>query len=234
MGSDETRRECAVPWPASRGSQPIITSAPTGANERERAFVAVSVAARDRERRRRRRRIGAVGLVLLVGSVVTSAAALRAVHQQHLAESQAIAITAKNEMSVNPLLGLLLAIAAANKAPTDEATDALRRALPEVYERLTIPVSGGSQFAALSRDGHMTWPRELRSGHALGRGKRSTSFLDPGQASGAAASQFEAAALSPFRGLVASGRTTTPMSGPRRVGYFEEPAAPAGTGEEFR
>ena len=130
-----------------------------GANERERAFIAASVSVRDRDRRRNRRRLAVIGVVLLVGIVISTTGAVIAIHQQRIAQSQqriaasrAIALTAERETTIDPQLGLLLAIESARRARTQEATDALRQALLQLHERVSIPQS--AEQIELSRDGH--------------------------------------------------------------------------------
>ncbi len=126
---------------------------PESANERERAFVDASVAVRARERRRGRTRIAILGAVLLAGIVASTTAALVAIHQRQIAESRAIAINAQRELPLDPHRALLLAIEAARKARTNEATDALRQVLLQPHELLTIPQTSDLTNIPMSRDG---------------------------------------------------------------------------------
>ena len=158
---ERLRRDEAVVYRGVRLAEAVewLAQHPDSANERERAFVAASVAARQRERVRGRRRITLVGLLLLAGIIASTTAALIAIHQRRIAESRAIAVTAEKELLVNPQLGLLLAIEAAHKAHTAEATDALRQALLQLDQRLTIPRS--PDYLALSRDGRALLTEDL-------------------------------------------------------------------------
>ena len=124
------------------------------ANERERAFLGASVAAREHDRRRRRTRVVLVVTLLVIGLLAASVALVtlrQRAAEARIAESRAIAASAEIEVPLDPQVGLLLAIEAAHKARTNEATAALRRALLELRERVTIPEA--AQAVAVSRDG---------------------------------------------------------------------------------
>ena len=111
------------------------------ANERERAFVAASLAVEHRDRRRRYARLALVCTLFLVGLVAATVALVtlrQRAAERNIAESRAIAAEADIELSLDPQLGLLLAIQAAEKAHTAEATDALRHALLLLHGQLTL------------------------------------------------------------------------------------------------
>jgi WD40 repeat protein len=127
---------------------------PESVNQRERAFLAAGVTVRNHEHRRTRASVAVLLALLVVGSsalIIALWQRASAARERRLADSRAIAATAESEVPVNARVGLLLAIEAARKARTDEATDALRQALLQPENRVTFPVR--PDFAELSRDG---------------------------------------------------------------------------------
>jgi hypothetical protein len=74
---------------------------------------------------------------------------------------------AESQRPLNPELGLLLAIEAARTARTNEAFEALRLALPELYERLTIPEYQGTAYAAFRAHDLIRLFRVFRGFHGV-------------------------------------------------------------------
>lgn len=106
-----------------------------------------------------RRTTGAVtaALVVAIGlSIVAFVLRNQAVHQQHLAESRALAASSLLALSDDPELSLLLARQAARVQDTQQARQALRQALSSSHVRLTMrsPTGGGLGFARFTPDGH--------------------------------------------------------------------------------
>jgi len=131
---------------------------PGFANPLEREFLEASVAIEDVQRRHRRRRLQLVTASLATGLVVVSALAVtasvqrdHAEEQQRLALSRGVAAEAVNQLSIEPGLGLSLAIEAVEVAATREALAALRQALITPHPRLEVP--GGRRDFALDPTG---------------------------------------------------------------------------------
>ena len=131
---------------------------PGFANPVERAFLEGSLAAEDAQRRHRRHRLQLVAASLAIGLVVASALAVtasvqrsEAQEQQRLALSRGVAAEAVNQLSIEPGLGLTLAIEAVEIATTREAVAALRHALITPHPRLEV--AGGRRDFALDPTG---------------------------------------------------------------------------------
>ncbi len=77
----------------------------------------------------------------------------RAEHQTRVARSRELAVTAIQQLSVDPELSVLLAREGARLAPTPQVEDALRRALPESHIRAVLHHEGVVYRAAFSADG---------------------------------------------------------------------------------
>ena len=119
-------------------------------NPHEQAFLDASLAAQDGERRRRVRRLrltaATLAVVLLALAGLAGAALLArdaAEEQRRLAESRQLAADATAELALDPERGLERAVAATQRAPTEEAVAALRQALITPRPRVSLPHSGG-------------------------------------------------------------------------------------------
>jgi WD40 repeat protein len=130
-------------------------------NELEREYLAASTSLRRREQAASRRRVritvgGLATALVLIGAAAVYA--LRqsqdATEQREIALSRGRAASADTQHSADPELSVLLAIEALRHGRTDQAEDALRRAVPEFHRYTalrhdTAPVLD----AALSPDG---------------------------------------------------------------------------------
>ncbi len=121
--------------------------------------------------RTQRFRIGALGLALVVTSLLAVFAfvqrgearrqtqealrqTVRAEHEASVATSRALAASSFLQLTSDPELGLVLAIEAAETSPTREAENALRAALDESLVRVTFHGHTGAVYRAeLSPDG---------------------------------------------------------------------------------
>ena len=128
---------------------------------------------------------GAGGMLLLV--LVFAGLAIWALGQQRearrqavVARSQALAASAVSQLDADPELGLLLAVEAAGAKRTQEAEDALRRALTASRLRAVVPGPGPVRSVAISPDdSRLLTVDGLRNAHvrrATGRGADTVSF----------------------------------------------------------
>ena len=149
-------------------------------NPLEREFLAASRAetrrqfAEEEERRRKERRGRLLALVTVVTLVVLVVIAVlawfafeqrneatrqrdEATRQRDIASSRELAASAIERLSTDPELSILLALEALNQAPTAQAEDALRRAVPELSKYMSFPEPEGSALnhAVLSPDGRL-------------------------------------------------------------------------------
>ncbi|MBW3579170.1 MAG: WD40 repeat domain-containing protein [Actinobacteria bacterium] len=131
---------------------------PDAANPLERAFLEAGLTAEESQRRRRLRRLHLVTTALAVGMIIVSGLAVtasrernRAEEQRRLALSRRVAAEAVNQLSIEPALGLALAVEAVEVASTREAVAALRQALVTPHPRLELP--GGRQDFTLDPTG---------------------------------------------------------------------------------
>lgn len=109
---------------------------PGALNETEREFLAESVARHDQERTARQRRVRRSLIGLSAAALVTSLLAglalvqsTRRGEERDLALSRQLAADARSQLSLDPELGLLLAIKAFETRPTAEAEAVLRQAM---------------------------------------------------------------------------------------------------------
>ena len=89
-----------------------------------------------REHRRTRRIAWTAAVSLVLLTVAALLAATVAVRQRNIARSRELAASARTEMTVDPELSLMLAKAAVEQAPTEQAEDALREAILKSHVRL--------------------------------------------------------------------------------------------------
>lgn len=88
---------------------------------------------------RKTTRLASLGVIaVLVLAIASTLAAYTAIRQRNLAFARELAATARAESTVDPVLGLLLAVEAEQRAPTVEAERALRDILAEFRERTAL------------------------------------------------------------------------------------------------
>jgi WD40 repeat protein/class 3 adenylate cyclase len=144
-------------------------------NDQERAFLEESVGLQEREaiqeearrqrevedarsiagaQRRAARLFRWVAVVLLLGLVASGVAGFVAIAQKRSSDrqrktalSRELAVSATSQLQSDPGLGLLLAIRAAETAPTQEAYEALLQALTESREHLVVDKAGQAVFS---------------------------------------------------------------------------------------
>lgn len=107
-------------------------------------------------RLRRTRAIVTAGLLVAAGLAIVAAIQWRqAVLQKHTAQSQKLAADATVNLEVDPELSVLLTLDALGVKRTGEAESVLRRALPAMYNQLTLAPGTQVRSATYSPDGSL-------------------------------------------------------------------------------
>jgi len=114
----------------------------------------VERAGRERVRSRRRRvftAMAAATVVALVAALLAMVSRNDARNQAHLAGVRELAGASVGNLSVDPELGVLLAIEAVEREPLPEAVEALHRAVAESRVLLSFPTAGGADIDPTGR-----------------------------------------------------------------------------------
>jgi len=132
-----------------------------GPTQPEREFLAASLDRDHRDRRARRRRLTVAFGSLALGIVAIAAIAVvaidqrrEAVDQRNIAISRELALQSGNALGTDPGLGVRLALAALDTAPTDQAATALREATLAFRQLAVLEADSlDANTAAYSPDG---------------------------------------------------------------------------------